>query len=86
MVIPTTSVDDPAVDIIQDFEIEIKIKNFHNNKITRLNVSNIRAIDIQRIYQPDPVFENEKGIFDVLTSRDEINRKVIEILCNMHID
>lgn len=86
VIIPTTSVDDPIKDTIQDFEIEINIKNFHNNKITRLNVSNIKSIDIQRIYQPDPVFENEKGIFDVLTDREEINKKVVEILCNMHID
>ena len=86
VVIPTTSVDDPEADKIQNFEIEIDIKNFHNDKITRLNVSNIRAIDIQSIYQPSPVFESEKGIFDVLTDRDKINKKIVEILCNIHID
>jgi hypothetical protein len=86
IVIPTTSVEDET-DIRHDFEIDIKIKNFINNKITRLNVSNIRAIDIQRIYQGNTnLFEKEKGIFDVITDRSLIINEVSKILFNLPID
>lgn len=80
IVIPTTSVDDEVTDIKQDFEINIQIKNFINNKVSRLNVSNIKSIDIQRIYQFDNMFEKEKGIFDVLTDRSEIIKEIKKIL------
>ena len=86
IVIPTTSVDDVEKDKIQEFEIEIKIKNFVNDKVTRLNVSNIRAIDIQRIYQTDSPFEKEKGIFDVDTDKTKLHNKICKILCNLDMD
>lgn len=80
LVIPTTSVDNEEDDKEQDFEINIQIKNFINNKITRLNLSNIRTIDVQRIYQFNDMFEKEKGIFDVITDRNFIIEKVKKII------
>lgn len=80
LVIPTTSVENEEIDIRQDFEINITINNFINTKVTRLNLSNMRTIDIQRIYQSDNMFELEKGIFDVKTDKHYIEEEVKKIL------
>ena len=75
IVIPATSVDSPANDPIQDFEIDISVKDLPNNM--RLNLANIRGIDLQRIY-------GNKGIYDVNTDKkyitDEIYKKLFNIV------
>ncbi len=73
IIIPSTSVKIASTDPNPNLEIDIKLKNFKNNKLSRLHISDIRAIDIQRINE-------QKNIYDVITPRDEINQKIRKIL------
>ncbi len=67
--IPLTSVkkdDDGNYKVANPkFEFDIEIKDFINSEKSRLNVDEIRVLDLQR-YIPD------KGVYDVVTSRDDI--------------
>ncbi|MGG1659273.1 hypothetical protein [Brevibacillus sp. NRS-1366] len=73
LIIPTTSVKGDSAPLDEEFEMDIKIKNFENDLPTRLQFSDIRSIDAQRI--------NEKrAIYDVETDRTLILGKVKKVL------
>ncbi len=75
LVIPTTSVKKDSKALNSDYGIDIKVKGFSNDLVTRLQVSDIKCIDTQRLYL-------KKGIFDVETDKryifDEIDRIIFE--------
>lgn len=73
LVIPCTSVKDTRIACDNSFQMKIKIKEFINNKEAKLQLSDIRAIDIQRLYAA-------KGFYDVETNRSIIINKVHELL------
>jgi len=72
MIIPTTSVKDNST-ANPDFEYDIKIKNFKNELISRLQVSDIRSIDIQR-------FNEKRPVYNVITDREIIVKEIQRIL------
>lgn len=65
LVIPMTSVKEDSAEIDPEFELDIKIKEFKNNSFARLQLSDMRTIDIQRLYI-------KKGFYDVETKREVI--------------
>ncbi len=73
IIIPTTSVKEDSADLNEKFEIDIELSKFTNNKVSRMQVSDIRVVDIQRLNQ-------KKGIFDVVTDKQSIEEKIKEIL------
>ncbi len=72
MVIPTTSVKDKSK-ANADFEYDIIIKDFKNDLTTRLQISDTRAIDIQR-------FNENRTVYDVITDRETIAKEIQRIL------
>lgn len=77
LVVPTTSVKLDSTKINPDFEIKIEAKDFKNDLETRMQVSDLRIIDLHRIHV-------KKEIFDVTTDRkyieDELKRILFEPL------
>ena len=73
IVIPTTSVKNDSSPLNEKFEMDIKIKNFINSDQTRLQISDIRSIDIQRI-------KINKGVFEVDTNKEEIQTHIRKVL------
>ena len=72
LVIPCTSVKDGKL-ADPDYQVDIEIDNFENDKITRLQISDMRGIDAQRLYI-------NKGFYDVVTERNVIMNKVYEFM------
>ena len=72
LIVPTTSVKDGSKPN-PDYEIDIKIKDFLNGKLTRLQVSDMRTIDAQRI-------DDRKAAFDVETDRAHILSEIKRII------
>lgn len=71
LIVPLTSVK--VNDPIGDYEIEIEIKNFINDLSSRLQITDLRFIDAQRI--------NEKqNVYDVSESLEAITKKVLSKL------
>lgn len=58
----------------EEFEIDIEVENFINNRKTRLHIDEIRAIDIQRI-------KPSKGVFNVKTDPNKILNQLKIIYC-----
>ena len=73
VVIPATSVKPCSSKLNSDFEFDIEIDNFGNNSITRLQITDIRCIDIQRLYVKKPYY-------NVKTDKLLITSKIKEIL------
>lgn len=73
VVIPSTSVKDESLPK-EEFEIDIEVENFINNRKTRLHIDEIRAIDIQRI-------KPSKGVFNVKTDPNKILNQLKIIYC-----
>ena len=72
LVIPCTSVKDGKL-ADPDYQVDIEIDSFENDKITRLQISDMRGIDAQRLYI-------NKGFYDVVTERNVIMNKVYEFM------
>jgi len=73
LVIPTTSVKENSNPPNSKIEIDIKIKDFKNDKTSRLHLSDMRAIDIQRINE-------QKSIYDIKEKPADLNQKISEFL------
>lgn len=75
LIVPLTSVKDKSSPY-PNFEFDIKIKNFTNDKVSRMQISDMRTIDIQRIN------ENHYGgtVYDVETDRQSIVDAVTKII------
>lgn len=73
VIIPTTSVKPGSLEADKDFQMDIEVKNFSNNYITRLQVGDLRTVDIQRLYP-------SKGFYDVLTDKNLITKNVKRML------
>jgi hypothetical protein len=72
LVIPLTSVKDNS-EPNQEFEFDIQIDNFKNQLPSRMNVTDIRAIDAHRINE-------REGVYNVKTDREYILNEVNRIL------
>jgi len=72
LIIPTTSVKDNSI-ANSNFEYDIQIKDFKNNLISRLQISDIRTIDVQR-------FNEKRIIYEVITEKDIIVKEIQRIL------
>lgn len=72
LIIPCTSVKDNKLPD-PDYQMDIEVDGFINDRKTRLQFSDIRAIDVQRIYI-------NKGFYDVVTSRNTIMNRVYEYM------
>lgn len=72
LVIPCTSVKDGKI-ADPDFQVDIEIDDFENDKTTRLQISDMRTVDSQRLYI-------NRGFFDVVTDRNRIMNKVYEYM------
>ncbi len=72
LVVPTTSVKD-GTKPNPKFEYDIEIKNFKNKMLTRMQISDIRSLDIQR-------FNEKKQVYDVVTDRNDIVHEIQRIL------
>lgn len=73
VIIPTTSVKKDSSDLNEDFEIDINLKDFPNDLLSRMQVTDIRVVDIQR-------FNEKKPVYDVLTDSNFILEKIKKIL------
>lgn len=73
VVIPTTSVKPDSLPPDPQFQLDIEVGNFKNGMLTRLQLSDMRTIDIQRLYCG-------KGFFDVMTDRKYILENVDKML------
>lgn len=73
VIIPTTSVKIDSLPPDKEFQMDIEVKNFTNQYITRLQIGDMRTVDIQRLYPA-------KGFYDVITDRELIADNVSRIL------
>lgn len=76
LVIPGTSVKEDSAPIDENFEVDIYLKDFTNNLVTRLQVTDIRVVDLQRL-------NTKRNIYDIDESKitiSEINKKVKNII------
>lgn len=73
IVIPTTSVKPDSLPPDKEFQMDIEVKNFTNHYITRLQIGDMRTVDIQRLYP-------SKGFYDVITDKQLIIDNVSRIL------
>ena len=72
VVIPLTSVKDGST-ANPNFEMDIEIKDFINNNVSRLQITDIRAVDVQRI-------DESREVYDVNTPRQLILDKVQNLI------
>ncbi|MEG0388996.1 MAG: hypothetical protein RR582_11760, partial [Niameybacter sp.] len=73
VVIPTTSVKADSLPPDPEFQLDIVVNNFKNGMLTRLQLSDMRTVDIQRLYCG-------KGFYDVITDREYIVQNVNKML------
>ena len=73
VVIPTTSVKADSLPPDPEFQLDIAVSDFKNGMLTRLQLSDMRTIDIQRLYCG-------KGFYDVVTDREYILQNVNKML------
>ena len=57
----------------KEFQMDIEVKNFTNHYITRLQIGDMRTVDIQRLYPA-------KGFYDVITDKEIITDNISRIL------
>ncbi|ONI38014.1 hypothetical protein AN639_05935 [Candidatus Epulonipiscium fishelsonii] len=77
VIIPTTSVKEDSLPPDPEFQMDIEVDNFKNGMTTRLQLSDMRSIDLQRLYC-------SKGFYNVLTDRDQILHNVNKMLLEEH--
>ena len=75
LVVPTTSVKPDSNGINPMYELDIKIKDFENNCISRMQISDIRSIDAMRL-----VTSKKPCKYDVETDRKIILDKIREVI------
>ncbi len=73
IIIPTTSVKSNSLPPDPEFQLDIAVSDFKNGMLTRLQLSDMRTIDIQRLYCG-------KGFYDVTTDREYILHNVNKML------
>lgn len=73
VIIPTTSVKADSLPPDKEFQMDIEVKNFTNHYITRLQIGDMRTVDIQRLYPA-------KGFYDVITDQELIIDNISRIL------
>ena len=73
VIIPTTSVKPDSLEADREFQMDIEVKDFANSFITRLQVGDMRTVDIQRLYPA-------KGFYDVITQREKIVKNIKRML------
>lgn len=73
LVVPTTSVKKDSTDLNPNFEIDIEVDGFMNELVTRLQVTDIRTLDVQRLY-------DKKGFYEVTTDREIVLDKLSKII------
>lgn len=71
-IIPTTSVKDGS-QYNPDFEFDIKLNGFQNDLKTRMQITDMRVVDVQRI-------NKKKGYYNVETDRVDIEAAVKKVL------
>ena len=72
LVIPTTSVKDKS-QANPNFEFDIKMKDFKNELVSRLQISDMKVIDVQR-------FNERRIVYDVITDKEIIIKEIQRIL------
>lgn len=73
VIIPTTSVKEDSLKADPNFQIDIKVQGFMNGRTTRMQISDMRTVDAQRLYF-------NKGFYDVLTDKEYIAEEMNKIL------
>ncbi|ONI46437.1 hypothetical protein AN641_00200 [Candidatus Epulonipiscioides gigas] len=73
IIIPTTSVKANSLPPDPEFQLDIAVSDFKNGMLTRLQLSDMRTIDIQRLYCG-------KGFYDVTTDREYILHNINKML------
>ncbi|NLI89271.1 MAG: hypothetical protein GX366_02525 [Epulopiscium sp.] len=73
VIIPTTSVKEDSLKADPNFQIDIKVEGFMNGRTTRMQISDMRTVDAQRLYF-------NKGFYDVLTDKEYIAEEMNKIL------
>lgn len=73
LIIPTTSVKPDSSPLDPNFEIKIEADGFFNDLETRVQVSDMKVVDIQRLY-------DSKGFFDVSTNKEYIKTELHKII------
>lgn len=74
IIIPCTSVKEDSSPADPEFQMDIELDEFPNGKKARLQFTDIRAVDAQRLY-------SDRGIYDVVTERGLIVNKALEAMC-----
>lgn len=75
VVIPTTSVKPDSCACNDKYEMDIKIKDFTNNSMSRLQITDIRTVDTMRVCQ-----SIEPNFYDVETDKNTIINKVKSVI------
>lgn len=73
LIIPCTSIKNELKEADTDYQLDIELENFPNSRGTRLQLSDMRSIDAQRLY-------SNKGFYNVVTPIEAINTKLIKLI------
>lgn len=73
LVVPLTSVKETSKEANGEYQIDIQVEKLCKNGVSRLQLSDMRCIDTQRIYV-------RKGFFDVLDNHQDIEDKIVDTL------
>lgn len=73
IIIPCTSVKEDSSPADPEFQMDIEIDGFPNDKKARLQFSDIRSVDAQRLYV-------DRGIYDIVTDRSKILNSVLDAI------
>lgn len=68
LVVPMTSVKSDSSEIYESTEIDVKIKDFENDGISRLHVDQIFSADIMRIDKSKPIYDLDND-FEVVKNK-----------------
>lgn len=79
LVVPMTSVKFESSEIYEPAEIDVKIKDFENDGISRLHVDQIFSADIMRI-------DKSKPIYDLDDDFEVVKNKIFERIFPKHLD
>lgn len=79
LVAPMTSIKIDSSDIYEPTEIDIKIKDFENDSLSRLHINQIFSADIMRI-------DKTKSIYDLEDDFEEVRNKIFEKIFSKPID
>lgn len=73
LVVPLTSVKETSKEANVEYQIDIQVEKLCESGISRLQLSDMRCIDTQRIYV-------RKGFFNILDNHQDIEDKVVNTL------